>query len=261
MRIRIIAILKLEYFIFTRALEHIADIIVYPVVAIVVFGYLSLYLLGSVDPRVAHSILLGIVLWQVLFIVQYSIAVGALWNIWWRNLSNLFITPLSVWEFLTAVTLTSILKALLIFLLGAAVSQLLFGFSLFAVGYINLILFMLNLILFAISFGVMVTGLIFRFGTRIQALAWGSLPLLQPLTAVFYPVSVLPEPLRTIAFLFPPTYIFEAVRASLADGGIHMEFIMPAFGINAILIVLSLSFFKYMYRRARETGQFARNEG
>lgn len=261
MKHRILAILKQEIFIIRHSFEIIADIVVYPLVSIIVFGYLSLYLLGNARSTVAHSIMMGTVLWQVIFIVQYSIAVGALWNMWWRNLSNLFVTPLSMREYILALTLSSLIKATIILLLGSLIAYYVFGFNMFAVGYVNLILFIVNLIIFGFCFGIIILGFIFRFGQRIQALAWGMLPLFQPLTATFYPASVLPQPLRTIAFLLPPTHIFEALRATLKDGGIHFEYILPAFGINIIFLTLSILFFKSMYQAARESGQFARNEG
>ena len=258
---RIQAILMLEKFITKRSIEIFADIVVYPVVAIVVFGYLSLYLLGNAQSAIAHSILLGIVLWQVAFIVQYSVATGILWNIWWRNLSNLFVTPLSIKEYVVALAISATIKAGLIFLFGAVIAELVFGFSVFAVGGINIFMFLLNLIIFGFCFGILIMSLIFRFGTRIQALAWGLLPILQPITATFYPVSVLPKPIQYISYMLPPTYIFEAMRYSLNTSGVHVRYLAIGTGANLIFAVLVSFLFQTLFRKAKETGQFVRNEG
>lgn len=114
--IRIKAILLQEFFITIRSLEVILDIIFFPLMSIVVFGFLSIYLTGAVSPLIGHYLLVGMVLWQLIYITQYSVSVGSLWNIWSRNLSNLFITPLSVAEYLFAHCLSGIVKAIFIFL-------------------------------------------------------------------------------------------------------------------------------------------------
>jgi ABC-2 type transport system permease protein len=86
------------------------------------------------------------------------------------------------------------------------------------------------------------------------------LPLFQPLTAAFYPVSVLPEPLRTIAYFLSPTYVFEAARFTLANHSIEWNFIGLAFVENIIYCIIAIWFFRRMFNASKDTGQFARNE-
>ena len=43
--------------------------------------------------------------------------------------------------------------------------------------------FMLNLVLFALALGIIITGLIFRYTTKIQGLAWSFAGLLMPFPA------------------------------------------------------------------------------
>ncbi|MGH8012174.1 MAG: hypothetical protein ACREQ4_06735 [Candidatus Binataceae bacterium] len=45
--------------------------------------------------------------------------------------------------------------------------------------------YMLNLLLFALAVGVVITGLIFRYTTRIQGLAWSFTAFSMPLSCVF----------------------------------------------------------------------------
>ncbi len=237
------------------------DVVFFPTMSIILFGFLSTYLSGTVDSLVGHFVLMGMLLWQVIFITQYSVSVGSLWNIWSRNLSNMFISPLALKEYIFAHMLSGVTKSLLIFLITSVVSIFVFKFNIFELGFVNLFLFYINLIIFALSVGISILGLIFRFGTRIQAFAWGLLPLFQPLTAALYPVSVLPSPIRELAYIFPPTYIFEAARDSLRFGGVNLRLIGISFGINIIYFVLGVLFFRSMFRKSKETGQFARNEG
>ncbi|HZE86994.1 MAG TPA: ABC transporter permease [Methylomirabilota bacterium] len=173
----------------------------------------------------------------------------------------MFIAPVSLPEYLLVQALSGIFKALCIFIPASFAANSLFGVNVYSLGAINLVFFLLNLILFAISLGIIILGLIFRFGTRIQAFAWGLLPIFQPLTAAFYPVSVLPGVLPVIAYALPPTYIFEAIRASTAHAQVQWQFIGMSFLINSIYLIFSLWFFNKMFNKSKEKGQFARLEG
>jgi ABC-2 type transport system permease protein len=208
--------------------------------SVVLFGFLAAYLAGAARDGVAYSLITGMLLWQVVFIVQYSVALNSLWNIWSRNLSNVFITPLTITEYLLAQSLSGILKAFLVFIPAAIFSQFIFHFNM----------------------GIIVLGLIFRFGTRIQSFAWGLLPIIQPLSAAFYPVSVLPGFLKPIAYMFPTTYIFEALRAGLGNPPTTAwALVGVAFMVNSIYFLGALGFFRYMFRQSKITGEFAKLEG
>jgi ABC-2 type transport system permease protein len=258
---RVFGVLLQELYITKRSLEVIMDIFFFPVINVIVFGFISSFLSGGLNNHAANYLLMGMILWQAIYITQYSISVGSLWNIWSRNLSNMFITPLSITEYLSAHILSGIFKAILTFLLFAGLGYFMFDFNIFQLGFVNLSLYFVNLIIFAISTGILILGAIFRYGTRIQALAWGLIFLFQPLTAALFPISVLPNFLQKISLFFPVTYIFEAARKSLVEPGIQWQLITTATIENVIYLALSIIFFQLMFRKAKDTGQFARNEG
>jgi ABC-2 type transport system permease protein len=212
------------------------------------------------DVTVAQYLYMGTLLWEIIRIAQYSMSLGALWNVWSRNLTNMFITPLTMREYVVAQMISGAAKAIVLFSLIALIASFAFGLDLFAMGLDNLSLLFLNLLVFAYSIGLIILGIILRMGTRIQALAWGLVLIFQPLTAAYYPLEVMPPALQTIARLFPPTYVFEAARASLSSPAIHWDLIGMAAVQNVLYFVLAVGFFALMYRRSRESGQFARNE-
>jgi ABC-2 type transport system permease protein len=84
--------------------------------------------------------------------------------------------------------------------------------------------------------------------------------IFQPLTAAYYPLGVMPPALQAVALAFPPTYVFEAARAGLSAPEMNWAYASIAGLENAAYFALALWFFDYMYRRSRQTGQFARNE-
>jgi ABC-2 type transport system permease protein len=257
---RIKAILLQELFITYRSVEVIMDILFFPLVNIIIFGFLSLYLGGNSHSLAGQYVILGMLLWQIIWIIEYSVSVGSLWNIWARNLSNLFIAPLMIKEYIFAHTASGVIKAIIMLLISAILSIFVFQFNLFSVGIIPLILIFINFGCFAFSFGLVMLGLIFRYGTRIQAFAWGLVPVFQPLCAAFYPLKVLPAPLQLLSYLFSPTFTFEAARYSLAYHTVNWGLFGISFLENIVYFFASILFFQYMFRQSRNTGQFARNE-
>jgi ABC-2 type transport system permease protein len=173
----------------------------------------------------------------------------------------MFITPISIKEYLTAHMISGAVKGLLIFLIFSTLALYIFHLNIFSLGPINLAIFYINLTLFAWSTGIMILGAIFRFGTRIQALAWGLIFLFQPLTASLFPVKILPVPLQILSYFLPPTFVFEAARSSLTKPGVNWEMAAISLAENLIYFVLTIIFFNAMFKKAKDTGQFARNEG
>lgn len=258
---RIKAIILQELYITRHSLEVIIDLFYFSIITIIVFGFVSLYLSGAANTLTAHYLLFGMILWEIIRITQYSISVGSLWNIWSRNLSNMFVAPLSLKEYMIASMIAGAVKTLIILLLIGFLSIVVFQFNIFQAGLINLFFFFINLTIFAWSIGFVILGFIFRFGTRIQALAWGLVFIFQPLTAAFFPVTILPQPLQWLAYLLPPTYVFEGARASLTNPAINWTQIAIAFGENIIYLILSIGFFSFMFQKSKDIGQFAKNEG
>lgn len=258
---RIKSIIIQELYITRHSLEVLLDLFYFSVVTIVVFGFVSLYLSGSQNAQAAQFLLIGMILWEVIRVTQYSVSVGSLWNIWSRNLSNMFVAPLTMKEYMFAEIIAGAIKTIIVLIVISIIAFFVFNFNILNSGFVNLVLFFINLSMFSWSIGIVLLGLIFRFGTRIQALAWGLVFLFQPLTAAFFPISVLPEFMRIIAYTLPPTYVFEAARKSISNPSIDWTMMGISFLENLIYLIIAVWFFNKMFDKSKKTGQFAKNEG
>lgn len=257
---RINAILLQEWHVSRRSLEVIMDIPFFAMIDVILFGVVSVYLSGSTESEAAHYLLLGAVFWEVIRITQYSMTVSSLWNVWSRNLSNMFISPLSLTEYFIAQMLSGLLKSVVIGLGLAVLVQWIFKFNIFALGSLTLLASGLNLIIFAWSIGIVLLGFIFRFGTRVQALGWACIYIFQPLSAAYVPVSAFPVPVQYVAYTLPSTYVFEALRLTLTTGQTPWMWQLIAFGLNVLYFIISIVIFQRLFTTSRTTGQFARNE-
>jgi ABC-2 type transport system permease protein len=91
-----------------------------------------------------------------------------------------------------------------------------------------------------------------------EALVWGIPFLLQPISAVYYPLDVLPPWLQTFARLLPSTYVFEGMRTVLRLGTVDVGSLEAACGITFVYMVGGATVFGWMIRHARQKGFLSR---
>jgi len=257
---RVRAVMLQEAFITGRSVEVLVDLPLWSLTTVVVFGFVTRFLSSVMEPTAAQYLYMGTLLWEIIRVAQYSMTLGPLWNVWSHNFSNMFIAPLSMLEYVVAQLISAALKAAVLFGVVALIAAVLFDFNVLNMGVPTLTMGFLTLLWFGYTTGLFILGIIFRMGTRIQALAWGLVLIFQPLCAAYFPLSVMPPVMQWIALALPPTHVFEAARAGLTNPEMHWDWVVIASLENLVYFGLAVWFFQYMFRRSRETGQFARNE-
>jgi ABC-2 type transport system permease protein len=128
-----------------------------------------------------------------------------------------------------------------------------FDFNLYGIGF-PLIAFFCNLIFTSWSVGIFVSGLVLRYGLGAESVVWTLMFGLMPLACVYYPVAVLPYWLQHVAWLLPPTYVFEGMRALLMEHVFHADLMAYALALNGALFALSFWAFLTLLRSARQHG-------
>lgn len=82
-----------------------------------------------------------------------------------------------------------------------------------------------------------------------ESLAWTLIFILLPLACVYYPVSVLPGWLQWAAWMLPPTYVFEGMRALMIDKIFRADLIIQALAMNMALLVAAFAIFVALLER------------
>jgi ABC-2 type transport system permease protein len=253
-------ILRHAYEVYHNA-NHVTYMVYWPIVNIVVWGFFTLYLRRGdrLQPGVLSCLLGAAILWGLFNAFQRDVAVGFLEELWSRNLVSLFASPLSVTEYITGLLIITLGKAMVVLIVESLIAWLLYYYNIFPILLI-LIPFILNLVLFALTLGIVITGLIFRYTTKFQAMAWSFAGILMPLSCVFYPLSSLPRGLRPIASILPTTHSFEGMRQAIARGAFsHLHF-RWGLGLNVIYFVLGVLLFRSMFEAARSRGLLVKME-
>jgi len=239
--------------------SHLTNMLYWPVMNIVVWGFFTIYLAHRGTPSLVSSLLAAVILWGLFNSFQRDMAVGFLDELWSRNLLNLFGSPLSVTEYVAGLLSVNLIKACIGTVLEAMVALLCYHFNIFPMA-VAFVPFVFNLVLFGLAIGIAVTGLIFRYTTKFQVLAWGFAGLLMPLSCVFYPLKSLPVFLSPVAWMLPTTHSFEGMRQALAGGGFSRQHFQWGIALDVAYFLLSVLAFRYLFESARSRGLLVKME-
>jgi len=260
MNFRVIYGLVLRYtYLYRRSVPRLIEMIYWPVMDLLVWGFLTVYLRDIYSgPAGAVTFLIGaMIFWDVFFRAQQGVTISFLEDVWSRNILNIFVAPVRLREFLAATYLVGLFKVTVIVVVLSLLSIVLYHFNLFSIG-ICLVPFFANLILMGWGMGMVTTALILRYGQSVEALAWAIPFLIQPLAAVFYPLSKLPPWLQPVSWCIPATHVFEGMRAVMYDGRFPLDHLLWAVGLNLVWYAVECWFFVRMFEVAREKGFLAK---
>lgn len=256
---RVMALVSRHTLLMRRNTARMLDVFFWPVMDVVMWGFVSLYLIraGSNLPGIVEFFLGALILWEVLVRSSLGISVSYLEDLWTKNFINLFASPLTAGEYLFGTIMSSLIRVLLssaVIIIFAAAA---YGFNIFHLG-LPLALFFANLLIMGWGIGTFVIALIMRFGQSAEMLAWAFVAIFQPVSAVFYPVSILPPAIRAIAQFVPSSHVFEGMRGIIATGSVSGYHLAWAFGLNAAYLAIAIGVFFAVYRGARKNGRLVR---
>jgi ABC-2 type transport system permease protein len=257
---RILAIARRHALVLQRSPHRLFDVILWPVVDTVLFGSIGVYAASKASGaggQVAVYLMVGIVLWHVVYQAQISLATGFLEETWSRNLLNLLATPLKEWEYVAGVALFGLLKLVVGVGAVAGIAWLSYSFHVTSLGW-GLVPLAAILLVVGWLVALFVIGLVLRYGSGAEALAWGILFVVMPLSGVFYPVSALPVLLRPISEALPTTHAFAAGRALATGKGMPWDEFWLAAGTTAVLTAVALAYLAWMLRLFRRRGYVTR---
>ena len=252
---RIYALSLRHLYVIRSSLPRILDLIYWPTIQIVLWGFISKFFATHSDfyNHTVGVILSAAILYDFLFRSSISFNMLFLEEIWSRNFTNLFVSPLKISEIITALTATALLRTLIGIIPAILLAAPFFGVSIFNLGP-SLILLFLSLYLFGITLGLLVTSGLLRYGPAFENVAWSSLFLLAPLGCVYYPLSILPDWLQILAKGLPLVYIFEEVRSILLNNVVNYSNILSALILNLIYFTSAVGVFYLAFAGARKRG-------
>ncbi len=253
---RVYAIALRHYYLTIHHLERFADLLIFPVVGLVMWGFLANYIQVQ-SSALASFFLGGMILWVIFERVGTAVGIDFMYELWEKNLINILATPITTIEFIGSLVLVSLVKVLVSFTTMVIIALLFYHFNIFSLG-ISLVLLWVNLIIFAIALGIFNIGLITRWGHSAGPLTWVLPFAIQPFAAVFYPVSILPVFFQKLVWFLPLSHVFGGMRYTFQTGKFNSIDFFVALGLNIIYFSLAVGFFTFMFKMSKKKGTLAK---
>ena len=239
---------------------RLLEVIYWPVVQLFTWGFLQVYLVKAQGGQPASGLHLAagalvgsVLLLDILLRAQQGFSFSFLEEMWSRNLANLLMSPLRISELTVALMTMSFVRLAISTLPVSLLAMVFFGFNLWSLG-LALGVFFALLLLFAWSVALFVCGVLMRYGMGAESLVYALMFAIQPLGAVYYPVSVLPPFLQAIAWTLPPSYVFEGLRGVLINHVVRWDLLALGFALDILYFALASAAFALFLQSARRAG-------
>ncbi len=241
-----------------RDFDLLSDMLYWPLIDAVLWGVTSQWIgSSSGTEQIIASILIGLVLWNVIWRSQSEISRNMIDEIWNNNLVNLFSTPLRVKEWVVSVVLLSVIKMTVTITLLMTVIFLLYRVNVLILQW-WLPVFMVGAMMTGWWVGFISSSIVLKYGPKMQTVVWGLPGILLPFSVVFFPLEKLPWFLQPISRMIPTTYIFESMRALVQTGHFEITNVLISLGLNILYLALSIYLFlrSFQYSRSLGLGRF-----
>lgn len=252
---RILAMNRRYFYTLTRSYDRLSDMFYWPIMDILIWGLTGLYFAGlSQNKEQTTAILLtGLIFWIITWRSQYEITVNLLTEMWDKNLVNIFASPLKLSEWILSVIIFGGSKMTVSLAFSALTAFILYGYAFFQFGW-WLVPIVISLCISGWIIGFIVASLIIIYGQKVQTMAWTGAYIIVPFSAIYYPLSILPDWAQKIAAIIPTSYIFEAMRQHIASGIISVDKIIISFALNIVYLLLSILLFSYSFKKSKQKG-------
>jgi len=256
---RVGAIVLRILYLYRGSPQRVFPIFVWVAVDIVLWGFLTRYLnsVSHAGFSFVPALLGAVLLWDFLTRVMQGVTMALFEDVWTRNFLNFFATPLRVSEYLAGLLIVAVITSMLSLIAMLAFAQVAFGLSFLSYG-IALAPFLMVLFLTGIALGVTASALVLRLGPASEWLIWPIPMLISPFAGVFYPVTVLPAWMQTIAAFLPPSYVFEGMRSVVAGHPAPWDRLAIGAMLALVYLALACLLFFAVFRSVIRIGIIAR---
>jgi ABC-2 type transport system permease protein len=253
---RIRALVLRHIYLLRSSGPRILELVYWPTVQMVLWGFITVFLVNHSSwlAQASGVLLSGVLLWDVLFRSQLGVSLVFMEEMWSRNLGHLFVSPLRPFELACSLITMSLIRTLIGVGGAALIAIPLFDFSIFSLG-LPLLAFFLNLIVMGWSIGLLVSGIVLRYGLGAESMAWIAIFAVQPISGVYYPIATLPTWLQYVAAMLPASHVFEGMRAVLFDHSFRVDLLWYAVALNVVYLSAGFLSFLAFFKKARVRGQ------
>ena len=231
---------------------HVFEILFWPAIGLLSVGLLTRFL--DLESNMIAFILIGVIALSVVQIGQLDMSYVILYSVWNKSLKQELAAPINIFHLMAGSWTMGVIHSLLVFCLLSLFSSYAFGFRFFDQGLIALALFYVGLALTSAIVGIVVCALAFRFGGRAHVGATSMVSIMILLSGIYYPIEVLPQPLRFLSACIPLTYFLEYFRSFYGFTTSIQHPLAVGYFLVTLYVVLATGAMLYAIHHSRKTG-------
>ena len=235
-----------------KRIFHVFEILFWPAIGLVSVGLLTRFL--GLHSNMVAFILIGVIALSVVQIGQLDISYVILYSMWNRSLRHEMAAPVNVFHLVTGSWIMGVIHSLIVFVLLSGFSAYAFGFRFLEQGLGPLAAFFGGLILSSAVVGIVVCALAFRFGGRAHVGATSIVSVLILLSGIYYPVEILPQPLKSMASWIPLTHFLEYFRSFYGFPLSTQSPLFTGYVLVVFYLILAMSALVYALHHSKKTG-------
>ena len=231
---RVYAFAKRNLLMAARNVFFVFELAFWPTVGVLSIGLMTRFL--DLGPEMTAFLLVGTMALSTVQVCQLDVSYALLFDVWSKSVKHQFLAPVEIRHMALGSWLVGIGRGLTVFGLQALLSWWAFDFDFFEPGVLALGAFLLGCFLTSAIVGLLVCSLVLLFGTRAEVSAWATVNLVMVFCGIYYPVSILPEPVSTLAGAFPLTYVLDAFRSHYGFAPEFSHPLLMGFILSALYI-------------------------
>lgn len=229
----------------------IFEMLFWPTISLISVGLLGEFLYLEKDA--VAFIIIGVITLSVIQIAQIDVTYVMLLDMWSMSLKYIIVTPAPFYRMVTGAWLFGSLRGVIALLLLILLSSWLFEFNV-SLPLAAMAIFVAGILLSAMLIGIFNCILILIFGRRAEIFAWTLTAIVMLFCGIYYPVTILPEPFRTLGLLIPITHYLEYFRSFYGFQTVFPDPLLIATAETIIYLVFLLFVAEISMLRARKTG-------
>ena len=206
-------------------------------------------------------LIIGTLVWRYLSNIFMLTSEVIAWERWEGTIEYTLMAPVQRWVHLVGQTGYSLIYSLITTLAIGITMALFFELDLSNANLLGAGAVILAGSLSLISIGIFAGILPLLYperGAQMTSVVEASFLLI---SGVYYPITVLPQWMQTIAVISPVTYVLDGTRAAILDGaGISdlVQYIVPLLVLGVVMLPCGLYAFKLAENYAKRTGKLKR---
>lgn len=254
---KILAILYMDWLIFSRAKWRIVETFYFPITTVLIWGLFSVFM-KNFSFEAGLIVLVMNIFWNFAYVSQSSTNMAMLEDIWSGSIKQLFVSGINETEFIIARLIFSTIVSLIVMVILFLISYYIFDLSLLITKFSSILTLTLITLISSLALSILVAAFIFAAGREYSFLAWTILQIFILLSAPFYTVDILPRPVQYISQFMPYTDVFESARNLITDSIINPNILLRGFLISVSYLLAAFPLYYLAFYIARKRGNLVK---